>query len=60
MTIRYVAEQLGVSLTLARRYLMLWENRLDACGTASLSCLESLRNFPVLENGTVAPPRFQF
>ena len=25
MTIRYVAEQLGVSMTLARRYLMLWE-----------------------------------
>ena len=25
MTIRYVAEQLGVSMTLARRYLMLWD-----------------------------------
>lgn len=25
MTIRYVAEQLGVSTTLARRYLVLWD-----------------------------------
>ena len=40
MTIRYVAEQLGVSMTLARRYLMLWEPS-RRIGTASLSCLES-------------------
>ena len=61
MTIRYVAEQLGVSMALARRYLMLWET-VPTHWPASLSCLESPRNScPVLRIRSVAPPgRFQF
>ena len=46
VTIRYVAEQLGVSMTLARRYLMLWKPS-RRIGTASLSCWNP--------SGTLAP-----
>lgn len=61
MTIRYVAEQLGVSMTLAHRYLMLWETvpthwhrQLVLLGIPRNSC-------PVLRIRSVAPPgRFQF
>lgn len=60
MTIRYVAEQLGVSMTLARRYLMLWET-VPTHWHRQLVLLGTLRNScPVLRIRSVAPPRFQF